>query len=117
MLRWKRSWPDLSEDLPFDVMPVSNGDWPEVRSDGTIRGFGAGELDPIANLSRYHYLKELYLDSATNMCVLSAVPSSPDNQPLPILEAVETVETVNALAGGTQRCVLHAFVMPNRGAY
>jgi hypothetical protein len=93
------------------------GGTPGVRPDGTIRGFGAGEIDPIANLSRYHYIKELYLDSATNMCVLSAVPSSPENQPLPIMEAAETVGIVNELAGGTQRAVMHAFVMPNRGAF
>ena len=93
------------------------GGTPGVRPDGTIRGFGAGELDPIANLSRFHYVKELYLDSATTMTVLSAVPSSPENQPLPIIEAAETVQMVNEMAGGTQRCVMHAFVMPNRGAY
>jgi predicted TIM-barrel fold metal-dependent hydrolase len=93
------------------------GGWPGVRPDGTIRGFGAGEIDPIANLSRYHYIKELFLDSATNMTVLSAVPSSPDNQPLPIMEAAETIQIVNELAGGTQRSVMHAFVMPNRGSF
>jgi len=100
-------WPQAS--------PVTGGQ-PEVRPDGTIRGGGAGEVDPIANLSRYHYLKELYLDSATTMCVLSAVPTAPDiNQPLPIAEAATTVNTVNQLAG-SQRCVMHAFVMPNRGS-
>lgn len=77
---------------------------------------GGGEIDPIENLSRYHYLKELYLDSSTNMTVLSAVPSSPDDQPLPIEKARLTIDTVKALAGGTQRCVMHAFVMPNRGS-
>jgi uncharacterized protein len=49
--------------------------------------------------------------------VLSAVPSSPENQPLPIMEAAETIQIVNELAGGTQRSVMHAFVMPNRGSY
>src|SRR5918912_2326882 len=58
-------WPQSSSVL---------GDQPGVREDGSVRGGGAGEVDPIANLSRYHYLKELYLDSATTMCVLSAVP-------------------------------------------
>ncbi|MGH2728721.1 MAG: hypothetical protein ACRDKS_17255, partial [Actinomycetota bacterium] len=93
------------------------GGTPGMRPDGTVRGFGAGEIDPIANLSRFHYIKEMYLDSATNMCVLSAVPSSPENQPLPIFEAAETIQIVNELAGGTQRAVMHAFVMPNRGSY
>jgi hypothetical protein len=101
------------------VWPQSSallGGRPGVRDDGTIRGGGAGELDPIANLSRFHYLKELFLDSATTMTVLSAVPTAPDDkQPLPIAEAAETVETVNRLAG-SQRSVMHAFVMPNRGS-
>jgi predicted TIM-barrel fold metal-dependent hydrolase len=77
---------------------------------------GGREVDPIENLGRFHYLKELYLDSATNFTVLSAVPSEPSNQPLPIDEAALTVETVKELAGGTQRTVMHAFVMPNRGS-
>lgn len=81
-----------------------------------LRGSGAGEIDPIENLSRYHYLKELFLDSATTMTVLSAVPAAPDiAQPLPIDRAVQTVEMVNQLSG-SQRTVLHAFVMPNRGS-
>jgi hypothetical protein len=91
------------------------GGRPEVREDGSVRGFGAGELDPIENLSRFHYLKELYLDSSTSMCVLSAVPADPDNQPLPLERAYETVRTVNNLAQ-SRRCVMHAFVMPNRGS-
>jgi hypothetical protein len=89
---------------------------PGIREDGSIRGFGAGEIDPIENLSRYHYLKELFLDSATTMTVLSAVPAAPDiTQPLPIDRAVLTAETVNNLSG-SGRTVLHAFVMPNRGS-
>jgi predicted TIM-barrel fold metal-dependent hydrolase len=77
---------------------------------------GGREVDPIENLGRFHYLKELYLDSSTNFTVLSAVPAEPSNQPLPIDEAALTVDTVKELAGGTQRTVMHAFVMPNRGS-
>jgi hypothetical protein len=85
-------------------------------SDFIVRGGGAGELDPIENLSRFHYLKELFLDSATTMTVLSAVPAAPDiTQPLPIERAVQTAQIVNDLSG-SQRTVLHAFVMPNRGS-
>jgi hypothetical protein len=86
-----------------------------VRPDGSVRGGGAGEIDPIENLSRFHYLKELFLDSATTMTVLSCVPTSPDTRnPLPLAEAALTVRAVNDLAK-SQRSVLHAFVMPNRG--
>lgn len=77
---------------------------------------GGGEADPIANLSRYHYMKELFLDSATSAAILSAVPTAPDeNQPLPIAEAMETAGLVNDLAGAS-RVGVHAFVMPNRGS-
>jgi len=87
-----------------------------VREDGSIRGGGAGEIDPIENLSRYHYLKEIFLDSATSAAVLSVVPTSPDtNNPLPLSEAALTVHTVNDLAK-SKRTVMHAFVMPNRGS-
>jgi hypothetical protein len=100
-------WPQAS--------PVT-GDRPSVGPGGHVRGSGAGEADPIANLSRHHYLKELFLDSATTATVLSVVPTSPDTQnPLPIEEASKTIDTVNALAK-SKRSVMHAFVMPNRGS-
>src|SRR3954452_4098674 len=83
-------WPQSSPVL---------GDHPHVRQDGSIRGGGAGEIDPIENLSRFHYMKELYLDSATTMTVLSCVPTSPDtNNPLPLAEAALTVSTANDLS-------------------
>jgi predicted TIM-barrel fold metal-dependent hydrolase len=48
--------------------------------------------------------------------VLSVVPTSPDtNNPLPLAEASLTVHTVNELAQ-SDRSVMHAFVMPNRGS-
>jgi uncharacterized protein len=82
--------------------------WPQARE--------GGELDPIENLNRFHYLKELFLDSATSCTVLSCVPTSPDTaNPLPLAEAALTVRTVNELAR-SRRCVMHAFVMPNRGS-
>ncbi len=89
-----------------------------LREDGTIRGGGeGGEADPIENLSRFHYLKELYLDSATTATVLSIVPTSPDTRnPLPLAEGYKTAKMVNDLSK-SRRCVLHAFVMPNRGGY
>lgn len=83
-------WPQAS--------PVT-GDRPSLGPGGYIRGGGAGEIDPIQNLSRFHYLKEVFLDSATSASVLSVVPTSPDtNNPLPIAEAAETIDTVNHLA-------------------
>jgi uncharacterized protein len=96
------------------VAPAASPDryWP-----GSTPLRGGREIDPIENLSRYHYLKELFLDSSTTMTVLSAVPAAPDQQPLPTDRAALTCDTVTHLAGGTQRTIMHAFVMPNRGAY
>ena len=100
-------WPQSSPVL---------GAQPGVREDGSVRGGGAGEIDPIENLSRFHYVKELFLDSATTMTVLSCVPTSPDtNNPLPLAEAALTVHTVNDMSK-SQRSIMHAFVMPNRGS-
>jgi len=95
------------------VVPAATPDpyWPRQT---LLRG--GRELDPIENLSRYHYLKELFLDSATSMAVLSAVPAAPDQQPLPTDQAALTVDTVRHLSAGTRRSVMHAFVMPNRGS-
>lgn len=100
----------------FDQASPAGGQ-PGVGPDGNPYFFGkGGEVDPIENLSRYHYLKELFLESATVTAVISAVPSAPDTtQPLPVGHAAETVELVNRMAG-SQRCLMHAFVMPNRGA-
>ncbi|HEX8084227.1 MAG TPA: hypothetical protein VF529_08045 [Solirubrobacteraceae bacterium] len=100
-------WPQAS--------PVT-GQEPSIGPGGHVRGSGAGEVDPIQNLSRKHYLKEIFLDSATSAAVLSVVPTSPDTRnPLPIEEAAETIDTVNRLAK-SKRAVMHAFVMPNRGS-
>ncbi|MFL5895377.1 MAG: amidohydrolase family protein [Thermoleophilaceae bacterium] len=100
-------WPQAS--------PATGGQ-PSIGPGGYVRGGGAGEIDPIQNLSQHHYLKEIFLDSATSAAVLSVVPTSPDtNNPLPIAEASETVDTVNHLAE-SRRAVMHAFVMPNRGS-
>lgn len=91
------------------------GGLPGVRDDASVRGFGAGEIDPMENLSRFHYFKEMYLDSATTMTVLSCTPTSPDtNNPLPLAEAALTVHAANQMSK-SQRAVMHAFVMPNRG--
>jgi uncharacterized protein len=93
------------------------GGVPGLNDDSSPHGFGrGGEIDPMENLGRYHYIKEIFLDSSTSMTCLSAVPNDPDNQPLPVDEAARTCNMINALANNTPRAMLHAFVMPNRGS-
>ena len=75
-----------------------------------------GEQDRMECLGRFHYMKELFLDSSTNVTILSAVPFREDGNPLPLVEAAKTCEMVEQLAGGTRRAYMHRFVMPNRGS-
>ncbi|MEW6473926.1 MAG: hypothetical protein AB1679_16870 [Actinomycetota bacterium] len=90
------------------------GDYPGYE-DGP-RGFGAGEIDPIENLSRYHFFKECFLDSSTTVSLLTSLPGLPDaTNPCPVKFAAETRDLANALAGGTERCFIHTFSQPNRG--
>jgi uncharacterized protein len=77
---------------------------------------GNREIDPIEYLSQYYYLKEIFLDSATNAAVLSAVPSSVEMNPLPTQKAAETVRLVNDHLAKSKRMIMHAFVMPNYGS-
>ena len=93
---------------------VGGGSDPYWPSQTPFRG--GREVDPIENLGRFHYLKELFLDSSTNYTILSAVPAEPTNQPLPIDEAALTIDTIKELTGGATRTSMHAFVMPNRGS-
>jgi predicted TIM-barrel fold metal-dependent hydrolase len=115
---WRASNPAIHAFF-MAVWPQSSaatGDRPEITEEGIRGGGKGGEADPIQSLSRKHYLKEIFLDSATTAAVLSVVPTSPDTRnPLPIAEAAETIDTVNALAK-SKRAVMHAFVMPNRGS-
>jgi hypothetical protein len=93
------------------------GGFPGFRADGSVKGWGrGGELDPIENLSLFHYVKELYLDSSTTMTVLSAVPSDNKLNPLPVNKAAESITYINDVLAQSQRAVMHAFVMPNRGS-
>ena len=78
-------------------------------------GFGAGEFDHIENLSRYHYMKEMFLDSSTTVSLLTALPDLPDElNILPTKYAAETRDLINTLSN-SERCFIHAFSQPNRG--
>ncbi len=90
------------------------GDYPGVEG-GKVRGFGAGEVDWIENLSRYHYFKEMFLDSSLTTSLLTALPNLPDDTNiLPLHYSAETRDMTNHLAQ-SERCFIHAFAQPNRG--
>jgi predicted TIM-barrel fold metal-dependent hydrolase len=71
-----------------------------------------GEADPLRCFDASHFVKEVFLDSDTDMAVLSFVPAMPDANPLSIREAARVRELVAALGPG-RRLLLHAMVVPN----
>jgi uncharacterized protein len=108
-------------DVQTHHVDVEDDEW-RSKNPGQAAFFAAiwqqsscGEEDRLDCLGRYHYVKQLFLDSSTNVTALSAVPYKPDGQPLPIDRAAETCQWVNETANST-RSVMHRFVMPNRGS-
>jgi uncharacterized protein len=112
--RWRIENPGFEEFLRLWTSQAM-GQMPGVE-DGELRGFGfGGELDPMENLGRYHYFKEMFLDSSTTVSLLTALPNLPDaTNILPVAYAKETVDLANHLSQ-SQRCFMHAFAQPNRG--
>jgi len=92
------------------VMP--GGDW--EKHNPTMRAF-LRFLPGRTNFGRYAFVKEVFLDSDTTCAVLSAVPASPEGQPLSDKEAATTREIVDTL-GKSPRLWVHALVTPNVGA-
>ena len=59
------------------------------------------------------FVKDVFLDSDTDLCVLSFVPSTRKGEPLTIEEAAATARIVERLEG-THRLLLHGRVNPNQ---
>ncbi len=71
-----------------------------------------GEWDPVDCFGADYFVKEIFLDSDTDMAVLSFFPTPPDKNPLPLNEADRIRGLADAM-DGTPRLLLHAVVMPN----
>jgi len=59
-----------------------------------------------------NFVKDVFLDSDTDMAVLSFVPALPDENPVSMREAARVREVVAALGQG-RRLLLHAMTVPN----
>jgi hypothetical protein len=62
--------------------------------------------------SAEHFIREVFLDSDTDMAVLSAVPAAPEANPLSTAEAAATRAMVEAMEGN-HRLLIHGLVHPN----
>jgi uncharacterized protein len=72
-----------------------------------------GERSYLECIGPDQFVKDVFLDSDTDLMVLSFVPSSREDEPLTIEEAVATRDIVEKLEG-SQRLLLHGRVNPNQ---
>jgi predicted TIM-barrel fold metal-dependent hydrolase len=74
---------------------------------------GPGELDYLRCIGPDQFVKDVFMDSDTDLMVLSFVPSTFEREPLKIEEAEATAAIVERLEG-THRLYLHGRVNPNQ---
>jgi len=75
-----------------------------------------GEADPTDCYDGAHLIKEVFLDSDTDMAVLSFIPAPPERNPLSLAEADRVRLLVEALGHG-RRLLLHGMILPNLAPY
>jgi predicted TIM-barrel fold metal-dependent hydrolase len=71
-----------------------------------------GASDPLRCYSRHHFVKEVFLDSDTDVAVLSGLPAHPDTSPVLQKEMDETRQVVEMMEGWPRLRVLGQ-VLPN----
>lgn len=98
---WTRALPSGAK--PLKEMPKSQCELSK----------GAGERSYLECLSADEFIKDVFLDSDTDIMVLSFVPSTREGEPLTIGEALATRDIVEKMEG-TKRLMLHGRVNPNQ---
>lgn len=99
--KWLEQVPDFAR--PFAGMPKADCD----------AGDADDELAYLKCLGPDEFVKDVFLDSDTDMMVLSFVPSAPDAEPVTI-ESADAVRRIVDEMEGTQRLLLHGRVNPNQ---
>ena len=74
---------------------------------------GPGQFDYLRCVGPDQFVKDVFMDSDTDLMVLSFVPSTRQGEPLTIEEAAETARIVERLQG-THRLLIHGRVNPNQ---
>ncbi|MGH7470399.1 MAG: amidohydrolase family protein [Longimicrobiales bacterium] len=70
-------------------------------------------LNPTPAIASERFIKDIFLDSDTDMMVLTFIPSMADAEPLTIEEAAATQKIIDDLEG-TKRLLIHGRVNPNQ---
>jgi len=97
------------ERLPDEARPLSG-----MPAAGCALGEGEGARSYLNCLGPDAFVKDVFMDSDTDVMVLSFVPSTREGEPLTIEEAAAAREIVDGLKG-THRLLLHGRVNPNQG--
>ena len=84
---------------------------PKTQSCGPSKG--PGRLDYLQCIGSDEFVKDVFMDSDTDLMVLSFVPSTREGEPLTIEEAAATARIVERLEG-THRLLIHGRVNPNQ---
>jgi uncharacterized protein len=74
---------------------------------------GPNRFDYLRCVGPDQFVKDVFMDSDTDLMVLSFVPSTRQGEPLTMAEAVETARIVEKLEG-THRLLIHGRVNPNQ---
>lgn len=93
--------------LPPNARPLR---MPKTQSCGPTKG--PGEIDYLNCIGQDEFIKDVFMDSDTDLMVLSFVPSTRLDEPLTIEEATATAKIVEKL-DGTHRLYIHGRVNPN----
>jgi predicted TIM-barrel fold metal-dependent hydrolase len=93
--------------LPEDARPLSG-----FENAGCAMGAGPGDRDYLQCFGPDAFLQDVFLDSDTDLMVLSFVPSTRDKEPLTIEEAAAVRAIVDEMEGA--RLLLHGRVNPNQ---
>ena len=97
-----------TKTLPPGAKPLSG-----MGKAGCALADQPGERSYLQCLSGEEFIKDVFIDSDTDLMVLSFVPSTYEGEPLKIEEAAATAQIVEKLEG-THRLYLHARVNPNQ---
>jgi predicted TIM-barrel fold metal-dependent hydrolase len=94
-------------------IPAGERPWQFPKTASCGPGKGTGQLDYLQCIGADEFVKDVFLDSDTDLVVLSFVPSRREDQPLLIEEAAATARIVEKMEG-THRLFLHGRVNPNQ---
>jgi uncharacterized protein len=94
--------------LPPTAKPLQ---MPKTQACGPSKG--PGRLDYLNCIGQDEFIKDVFMDSDTDLMVLSFVPSTRQGEPLTIEEAAATARIVEKLEG-THRLYIHGRVNPNQ---